>query len=182
MERIGLVDVGGAVGAGSPEATIDDVSKQALGALLLGERRVAGQGQDGDELVADVAEARVDGAVGPLVLGQAVAAVPHVADQEGAVVEHVLEGVHDGRVVVGHVGLAKGPAAGQGGVAGHLGLEEGVVQLVEGAVGRGGLVEGDAHGGPVVEQGLENGLELGSRLVDAHYGLDAEGHAGVDLV
>lgn len=182
LEGISLVDVGSTVGTSSPETAIDDVGKDTLSGLLLRDGGVAGEGKDGDELVADVPEAGVDGAVSPLALGETVAAVPHVADEDGAVLLYVLEGVDDAGVVVGDVGLAEGPAAGQGGVTGDLGLEQGVVELVEGAVGGGGLVEGETHGGPVVEKRLEDSLELDGGLVDADDGVDAEGHAGVDLV
>lgn len=104
---------------------------------------------------------------------------PHVPDHEAARGRHRLERVNDSVMVTRHVHAADGPATRQRRVAGNLGLEKRVVEVIEGGEGLdwGGRVR-DSEGGEVVEEGLDEGLEFGRGLGDAHEGVHVQVLAG----
>lgn len=178
-----LVDVGSAVGGSGTERAVDNVGQAVLGLGLGGERGIAGDRNDGDKLVNNVAEAGVDGRLGPLALREAMASRPHVADDERASVHNGLESVNDGGVVVDNILATNGPTTGEGRVASHFNLKHGVVQVVKGAVSLAGGGIPNAEGIKVIKEGLDNSLQLGEGLVDAHNRMHVESVGdGADFV
>ena len=178
-EKIHLIDISRAIRRRRPQRRIHDVRQFMLRGLLILERGVPAHRHDRDELVHHAPKPRIDGTIPPLLGRQSVPGAPHVPDHEAARGRDRLERVDDGGMVAGHVHAADGPAARQGRVAGDLGLEERVVEVVEGGEGLDGRRGvGDAERREVVEEGLDEGLEFGRRLGDAHEGVHVQVLAG----
>ena len=66
LEQIGLVNVATPLGRRRPQARVHHVRQRTLRRRTRRRRRVARHRHDSDELINDVAEARVNGALGPL--------------------------------------------------------------------------------------------------------------------